>query len=164
MKVKDIMSTPVYVVSPDEPISRARNLMQKHKISRLVVMKDDRIAGIVTKTDIQRRLKQVGPDWRRRPIDEMPISLVLTESVIDIYHDAEIKQAVELMVENGITGLVVTGKGDGKEKDKTLEGMVTRQDVFKYFAQIGSDATVGEIMATQVVTVSYTHLRAHETR
>ncbi|MCK5659774.1 MAG: CBS domain-containing protein, partial [Methanosarcinales archaeon] len=103
MKVKDIMSTPVYVVSPDEPISRARNLMLKHKISRLVVMEDNLVAGIVTKTDIQRRLKQVGPDWRRRPIDEVPISLVMTESVIDIYHDAEIKQAVELMIDNSIT-------------------------------------------------------------
>lgn len=157
MKVKDIMSTPVYVVSPDEPISRARNLMLKHKISRLVVMEDNLVVGIVTKTDIQRRLQQVGPDWRRRPIDEVPISLVMTESVIDIYHDAEIKQAVELMVDNGITGLVVTGEGE----DKPLEGIVTRYNIFKYFAEVGSDVVVGDVMATQVVKVHRHHTISH---
>lgn len=157
MKIKDIMSSPVYVVSPDEPISRARNLMMKHKISRLVVMENNVVAGIVTKTDIQKRLQQASPEWRRRPIDEVPISLVMTESVIDIYHDAEIKQAVELMVDNKITGLVVIGEGE----DKPLEGMVTRYNIFKYFSSIESDAIVGDIMATLVVTVHRHHTLSH---
>lgn len=157
MKVKDIMSSPVYIVSPDEPISRARNLMLKHKISRLVVMQDNEIVGIVTKTDIGKRLQQTAPEWRRRPIDEVPISLVMTESVIGIYKDADIKQAVELMVENGITGLTVSGDGD----DNPLEGIVTRHNIFKYFSGIESEIKVGEIMATQIVTAHRHHTVSH---
>jgi len=157
MKVKDIMSTPVYVVSPDETISRARNLMLKHKISRLVVMQDNEIVGIVTKTDIGKRLQQATPEWRRRPIDEVPISLVMTESVIGIYKDADIKQAVELMVENGITGLTVSGV----DVNNPLEGIVSRHDIFKYFSSIESDTRVGDIMATQIVTVHRHHTVSH---
>ncbi len=62
MKVKDIMSSPVYLIASNEPISRARNLMLKHGISRLVVIENDMTkeaasrspevipVGVVTKT------------------------------------------------------------------------------------------------------------------
>ncbi|RQD84499.1 CBS domain-containing protein, partial [Methanosalsum natronophilum] len=40
MKVENIMSSPVYTISPEDPLSHARNLMLKHKISTLVVVND----------------------------------------------------------------------------------------------------------------------------
>ena len=52
MFARDVMTTPVFFVSPDETIAYARNLMVKHKISRLLVMEEGRLAGILTKKDI----------------------------------------------------------------------------------------------------------------
>ena len=43
MIARDVMSAPVYFVSPDETIAHARNLMVKHKISRVLVMEDGKL-------------------------------------------------------------------------------------------------------------------------
>jgi Predicted transcriptional regulator with C-terminal CBS domains len=49
MQASDVMTSPVYVVAPHENVAHARNLMLKHKISRLPVMDNDCIAGMITK-------------------------------------------------------------------------------------------------------------------
>ena len=49
------MTAPVFFVSPRDTIAYARNLMVKHKISRLLVMEDGRLAGMLTKKDIAYR-------------------------------------------------------------------------------------------------------------
>ncbi len=61
------MTSPVFVVDPNATVAHARNLMVRHKISRLPVMEDGRLAGIITKKDIAYRLRQGEPAWRRRP-------------------------------------------------------------------------------------------------
>ena len=81
-KVKDYMQSPVYVIDKEEPVQRARNLMLKHYISRLLVMDGEKLAGIVTKHDISHRLSQAAPEWRRRPISKVPIRLVMTDRPI----------------------------------------------------------------------------------
>lgn len=96
MKIKEIMSSPVYVVSPDETVARARNLMLRHKIGRLVLIENNKPIGIVTKKDIGRRLNQAEPQWRRRPIDHIPIRQVMTESLITIFPDASPRQSQNL--------------------------------------------------------------------
>jgi len=78
-KVKEYMSSPIYVIERNEPIQRARNLMFKYGIGRLPVMDGGRLVGIVTKYDITNRLSQAAPEWRRRPIDKVPIQVVMTE-------------------------------------------------------------------------------------
>ena len=107
MKIKDIMSAPVFVVSPDENVARARNLMLRHKIGRLVIVENNKPIGMVTKKDIVKRLNQAEPQWRRRPIDDIPVRKVMTESLITIFPDATAKQLAELMTENNIGGLPV---------------------------------------------------------
>ncbi|MHC1625514.1 MAG: CBS domain-containing protein, partial [Methermicoccaceae archaeon] len=49
-KVEDVMSAPVFVISSNELLSRARNLMLKHRVSRLVVVEGEDPVGVITKT------------------------------------------------------------------------------------------------------------------
>ncbi|HOK58228.1 CBS domain-containing protein [Methanothrix sp.] len=154
MRVKDYMATPVWVVERNEPIQRARNLMFKHDISRLPVMDKGKLVGIVTKYDISNRLAQAAPEWRRRPIDRIPVQLVMTENPITIYPDATLTQAAELMMENEIDGLPV-------EKDGELVGIITSRDLLKYFAQQNLDSKVGDLMAEGMVSVHRHHTIAH---
>src|SRR5512136_1069481 len=129
MKIKEIMSSPVYVVSPEETVARARNLMLRHKIGRLVIIEGNKPIGIVTKKDISRRLNQAEPQWRRRPIDHIPIRKVMTESLITIYPDATPRQLAILMMENSISGLpVVNNKNE-------VVGIVTKWDLIRYFSE-----------------------------
>jgi CBS domain-containing protein len=153
-KVKDYMSSPIYVIEKNEPIQRARNLMFKYGVGRLPVMDDGKLVGIVTKYDITNRLNQAAPEWRRRPIDKVPIQVVMTETPITIYPDATMTQAAELMVENGISGLPV-------ERDGEIAGMITSRDMIRYFADQDIKARVGDLMNKEVVTVHRHHTITH---
>ena len=153
MKIEDIMSSPVYVITPDEPISHARKLMLKHKISSIVVVNNDKMVGIVTKSDLVKRLAQAEPIWRRRPIDKVPINLVMTESPITIYPSASIKQAVELMLDNNINNIPVT-KG-------SVVGIVTKKDIIKYVSEQSFDTNVSDTMSECFISVHRHHTINH---
>jgi len=153
-KIKDYMSAPVYVIERNEPIQRARNLMFKYSIGRLPVMDNGKLAGIVTKYDITNRLNQAAPEWRRRPIDKVPIQVVMTEKPITIFPDATMAQAAELMAENDISGLPV-------ERDGEILGMITSRDMVRYFADQDIKATVGDLMSRNVLNVHRHHTIGH---
>lgn len=155
MNVADIMSSPVYVLNADEPVSRARKLMLRHRISTLLVLNEGKMVGIVTKSDITNRLAQAEPLWRRRPIDQIPIKLLMTESVITIYPEASISQAAALMLENGVHNVPVV-KND-------IVGIVTRTDLVRYVAENSEEmkTKIPKLMSEDVVSVHRHHTINH---
>ncbi|MBN1235641.1 MAG: CBS domain-containing protein [Methanotrichaceae archaeon] len=153
-KVKDYMSAPIHVIERNEPIQTARNMMFKYGIGRLPVMDGGKLGGIVTKYDITNRLNQASPEWRRRPIDKVPIQVVMTEKPITIFPDATMPQAAELLLENGISGLPV-------ERDGEIVGMITSRDMMKYFSEQDLKATVGDMMSKDVLRVHRHHTIGH---
>jgi CBS domain-containing protein len=50
--VSTIMNRDVLWISPDDDIEDAAAMMVKHKVNRLVVLKDGKLAGIITRDDI----------------------------------------------------------------------------------------------------------------
>jgi CBS domain-containing protein len=155
MNVADIMSSPVYVINADEPVSHARKLMLKHKISTLLVLNKDKMVGIITKSDIINRLAQAEPLWRRRPIDQIPIKLLMTESVITIYPEASISQASALMLENRVHNIPVV--------KNQIVGIVTRTDLVRYVAENAEEmkTKISKLMTEDVVSVHRHHTLNH---
>jgi len=153
-KVKDYMSSPINVIERNEPIQMARNLMFKYSIGRLPVLDNGKLVGIVTKYDITNRLNQAAPEWRRRPIDKIPIQIVMTEKPITIFPDATMPQAAELLIENDISGLPV-------ERDGEIVGMITTRDMVKYFSEQDIKATVGDLMSKNILNVHRHHTIGH---
>jgi CBS domain-containing protein len=51
-KVKQVMSSPLIHVSPDDEVWIAADLMYSRKIRRLPVLDEDKLLGIVTTTDL----------------------------------------------------------------------------------------------------------------
>jgi len=155
MNVADIMSSPVYVLNSDEPVSHARKLMLRHRISTLLVLNEGKMVGIVTKSDITNRLAQAEPLWRRRPIDQIPIKLLMTESVITIYPEASISQAAALMLENGVHNIPVV--------KKDIVGIVTRTDLVRYIAENSEEmkTKIPKLMTEDIVSVHRHHTINH---
>jgi CBS domain-containing protein len=155
MNVADIMSSPVYVINADEPVSYARKLMLRYKISTLLVLNEGKMVGIVTKSDITNRLAQAEPLWRRRPIDQVPIKLLMTESVITIYPEASIFQAAALMLENKVHNIPVV--------KNEIVGIVTRTDLVRYVAEHSEEikTKISKIMTEDIVSVHRHHTINH---
>lgn len=156
MNVADIMSSPVYIINTDEPVSHARKLMLRHRIGTLPVLSEGKMVGIVTKSDISNRLAQAEPLWRRRPIDQIPIKMLMTETIITIYPEASISQAATLMLENGIHNVPVVKNGN-------IVGIVTRTDLMRYVAEnTGKMSTkIRNLMTTDVISVHRHHTINH---
>jgi CBS domain-containing protein len=153
MKAGDVMSSPVYVVSTVENVSRVRNLMLKHRISRLPVMEKSFLAGIITKKDIGYRLRQSEPIWRRRPIDSIPVSVLMTPDPVTVSSDATIEQVAVLMIESDISGIPVVDSNE-------IAGIVTKSDLMRS-ARIGSLSVQVEDVMEDVITVSRYHSLDH---
>ncbi len=55
-KVSDVMSTEPLVCTDDDTIERAATLMHEHDVSRLPVVRDGRLVGIVSRNDVLRAI------------------------------------------------------------------------------------------------------------
>ncbi|MGZ4908465.1 MAG: CBS domain-containing protein, partial [Halobacteriota archaeon] len=45
------MSAPVFVAAPEDTVGHVKNLMLKHKVSRIIVVYERALAGVITKYD-----------------------------------------------------------------------------------------------------------------
>jgi predicted transcriptional regulator len=126
--VSDIMSSPVISVDGGVNIRDAAILMTEKSIGSLVIVERGTIKGIVTKTDIIKRLVVPCLDPCIVTVNE-----ILSTPVITINKDAGILEAMRKMREHSITQLVVM---DGD----VLEGVVSERDVTRgvSIASIGS--------------------------
>ncbi len=153
MRAQDVMSAPVHVVRPDDSAAHARNQMIRHRCSRLPVVDGDRLVGILTKKDLGYRLRQAEPSWRRRPIDRVPASLLMTPDPVSVAADASTRTVAAAMIEYGISGLPVV-------EDCALVGIVTKTDLLGSVSVEQLEATVGDLMG-DVVTISRYHSLDH---
>jgi len=154
MRAEDVMSSPVYVVAPGDSVGYARRQMLKHRISRLLVMEDEQtLSGIITKKDIAYRLRQTEPMWRRRPIDRIPVSILMVPDPITISPDTPIREIAATMLDRDISGLPVA-------KDGAVIGIVTKSDLMGS-AYVGSLPRNVEEMMEDIVTVDRFHSLDH---
>ncbi|WP_332450259.1 CBS domain-containing protein [Methanoculleus sp.] len=148
MRAVDVMSAPVYVVAPTDNVAYARNLMLKHRVSRLPVMEGGELRGILTKKDIAYRLRQTEPMWRRRPIDRIPVSVLMAQDPIVVTPQTGVRDIAATMLDRDISGLPVVDGGE-------VTGIVTKLDVMRSAHVRGLSARVGESMEDAVIVNRY---------
>ncbi|MEM1946805.1 MAG: CBS domain-containing protein [Candidatus Caldarchaeum sp.] len=58
--VEKVMSSPLIVVGENTSVAEAAAIMAKHRVRRLVVVRDEHLAGVVSVTDLVRVAGEVG--------------------------------------------------------------------------------------------------------
>ena len=106
--VAEVMNTSVLTVDPTASIGEAAEKMIEAGVGAVVVMEDmARIVGIVTERDLMRAVAQ------RARAAEARVRQWMTESVVTIEPDTEIKDAAKMMFEKNFRHLPVVNK-DGR--------------------------------------------------
>ncbi len=156
MKVEEVMSDEVILIGENEQVNHARNLMLKHGLSRVIVVdRDDNPIGIITERDLTRKLRGNGPAWRRRPIDTIAIRRVMSNGLVTIDVDSDLRDAVEIMLKNKISSVPVVD-------EEGLAGIITKTDLMKFYAsKFQNRWKVSDIMTKDVVTVNENHTITH---
>jgi len=149
----DIMNAPVHVVSPDATVAHARNLMVRHHISRLPVMENGILVGIITKKDIAYRMRKGEPAWRRRPLDRIPVGAFMTEHPVVVQPDTGVKEIARIFTKQNFSSVPVVDGG-------VVVGIITKTDLMKSALVRQITYPVGDVME-DVPAVSRYHSLNH---
>ena len=118
MKVKDVMSTNVVCVEPDESAAVAARLLSRFNVGALpVCTKDGRLRGMVTDRDIVLRCVAADDDAQ-----SVKVSEIMTRRIYSVDAQESIQNASALMARRQVRRLPV-------EEDGKLVGMVSLGDV-----------------------------------
>ncbi len=156
MKVEDVMNDEVIVMTENEQVGHARNLMLKHGFGRVVVVDaEGRPVGMVTEKDLNRKMRGNGPEWKSRPIDKISIRRAMTGNLITTDPLEHVETVVELMIKNDISSVpVVDGEG--------LAGIITKTDLMKFYHdKYQGKWKVSDLVSKNMVTVNENHSIAH---
>jgi len=116
MLVKDVMNKNVVVAKSDVTIREATKVMNKFRIGSLVVLKEEKIAGILTERNV---LEAVAGG---KDADTTAIEDIMTKKVITIDPDESVEAAVDLMTQHKIKKLPVV-------ENNKLKGIITASDI-----------------------------------
>ena len=120
-----MMSRRILSVGPDAPVIEAARTMQEAKVGALLVSEGARFIGIVSETDLVRRVLAVGGD-----VHQVRVSDVMRSPIITIESDRSAHEASDLMAERGIRHLAVADGGK-------IVGMLSVRDLLRYFKNWG---------------------------
>ncbi len=107
-------------VAPDDSVFSALELMAKHDIGAVLVMRDGQLAGIFSERDYARKVILLGKSSKETAIKE-----IMTEKVLYALPEQTTDQAMALMTEKHIRHLPVLDAG------KRVVGMVSIGDLVK---------------------------------
>lgn len=134
MIVRDVMTKNPVTVLEDTSVTDAKALMLKNGFSKLPVMdKSQRVAGIITKNDIQKASPSDATTLDMFEIgyllSKLTVGKYMTKKVITIQETEVVEEAARIMVDNNIGCIPVL-------KDDVLVGIVTESDLFRLFTEM----------------------------
>ena len=124
MKIKEVMKTP-RTIDLKSNIKQASVLMDKHKIGSLLIVKGNRLVGIMTESDVISKVSA-----KNKLPSKVLVEDVMSSKVITVDSDQWIDEAVYLMLKNKIKKLPVL---EGKQ----LAGIITSSDIVSNSEEIG---------------------------
>ncbi|HWS35813.1 MAG TPA: CBS domain-containing protein [Actinoplanes sp.] len=134
MRVRDIMTSSVYVVRHDAPVEDAAELMTTYAVTALpVVDGDERLVGMVSDSDLlwHRVPAEPATDPRHHPdAGVVPgrrpgvVVEVMSERPVTVTPDADVADAAQLMLDNDVRSLPVL-------QDHRVVGVLSRRDILK---------------------------------
>ncbi len=116
-KVRDVMSTPVLTLSPDDTLQKAWDLMQTKRIRHIPLVEEKHVVGLITQTDILVNLN--------RPT--MKLSKLGVKDIVLARASVDLRLASSVMVERRIGCLPVI------DEDQIICGILTYVDILEYF-------------------------------
>ena len=134
MLVKGWMTTDVITIDENTSMMKAGQIMKESGVSRLPVLRDGKLTGIITDRDV----KEASPS-KATTLDvhelyyllsELKVRDIMSKNVITCTPDDTVEKVAVIMLEHNISGLPVTND-EGK-----IFGIISKDDVFKVLISI----------------------------
>ena len=119
MIVRDIMAKNIKTVKPDDSVHQAVQKMNKFDIGSVIVISSGRPVGIITETNIMRRVVEPRMDPATVWVKD-----IMTSPLITIEQTAAVEEAAKIMADRKINRIPVIN-GD------KLVGLISSTDIVK---------------------------------
>lgn len=129
-KAREYMSSPVVSVNPEDSVARARWLMIRDNISRIPVVLEKKLEGIISARDIVNALYSVSERKRASMMTEeervmaMPVKELMTTPVVYVNGSDNLRSVAEILLKKNISGVPVL-EGD------YIAGIISGIDIIK---------------------------------
>ncbi|MER7463300.1 CBS domain-containing protein [Streptomyces sp. NPDC097981] len=121
--VGQVMTGDVVTAGPDTPARELLRLLTRHRIGGLpVVDEDDKVVGVVSRTDLTRRMGSSG-----RLASRLTAGRLMTAPAVTVHPEQRVAQAARVMERRHIDRLPVVDEED------RLVGITTRRDLLRVF-------------------------------
>jgi len=124
MKVKDLMYTQLYFISPSASVVEAAKIMAEKTVGSLLVKKDNDIVGIVTQGDIIERVLAQGKSPENTKISE-----IKNYPLIMIDEETDVLEAANVLSKYKIRRLMVIREG-------TIIGIISSKIIGAHLNQL----------------------------
>ena len=156
MQIKNLMSEDLIIIDKDQNLSDALKLLRKNNVSRLPVVNNKELVGIISERDIAAKLGS--SKYESMPASRLHISSVMVKDVCTVPETMQLGEVAKIMLEKGIGSVPVMCE------DKMV-GIVSKADFVTLAVGIAFDKiTVKEIMTKDLVVVSPTDRLIHARR
>lgn len=109
----------IWVIQRDETVYAAMKMMAEKDAGALLVMSDDKIAGIISERDCVRKMDVVGRSSR-----ETRVVAIMTEKVMYVEATQPLEEVMALMIDKNIRHMPVL-------EGQKLLGVISIRDVLK---------------------------------
>lgn len=121
MKVSKIMSKAV-IIDDTISIKQAAKIMSDKNIGSLIIVKNNKINGIITERDILKNLSKLNSK----------VNSIMSKNVVIIDKDSNIEQAADVMADKKIKRLPVV-------EDNKLIGLISATDIIAHAKDFNED-------------------------
>jgi len=131
MKVRELMTTDVATIGRNDELTIADDIMKMKRLRHLPVLEEGRIVGILTQRDLFHAALSTalnfGEKAQKEFLKTVVVKEVMTDEVLTIDADADVKEAARLLIEHRIGCLPVVENGK-------LVGIVSETDLLRIVA------------------------------
>jgi CBS domain-containing protein len=122
MQVAEIMSKPVFTMTPNDSIPAAARMLVDKNISAVVVAKDDKVLGIASKVDLLSHVRDLAEFEPLLNVMQNPVEKHMRVQVVSVHPDDSLEHVAVTMQEQHVHHLPIV---DG---DRVF-GMVSDRDL-----------------------------------
>ncbi len=125
LKVGDVMTKNVIVISKGSPMADVAKMMRKHDVGAIVVVDGKSAVGIITERDIVHKIIAAGKDVTKQKVDD-----IMSKPLRVVKPTASIEEAAKAMKGNKIKRLPVINE------NKELIGILSEGDIARLLPSI----------------------------
>ncbi len=124
MFVKDIMAVNVVTMPPDATVLEVSKSMAEMDIGSIIIIDKDRPVGIITESDIVRRVIAEEKDAKKTTASD-----IMTSPIIHVEPGTGLTDAMRVMAKSNIRRVAVL-------KNNSLAGIITSRDILRWSPEL----------------------------